>query len=64
MATMICWNHARVRVPRCSECDTPLEFTGRNTAYCPSCDTCPTCECPNADGFQHYAGCTDAQEEN
>ena len=44
----------------CSECDEHLLSTGRYTAYCPSCMTCPTCGCPAADGFAHYAGCEEA----
>lgn len=47
----------------CTECKTPLEQTGRNTYYCPVCNTCPECDCPDADGFQHYAGCSAAAIE-
>lgn len=43
----------------CRECEDHLESTGRYTAYCPSCDRCQECECPNADGFSHYAGCSE-----
>lgn len=45
------------RAITCRECDTICEQTGRNTWYCPDCDTCSVCGCPNADGFSHYAGC-------
>jgi hypothetical protein len=44
----------------CSECDEHLLSTGRYTTYCPSCDTCPSCGCPNTDGFQHYEGCQES----
>ena len=44
----------------CSECDEHLMSTGRYTTYCPSCDCCAECECPSADGFEHYTGCTQA----
>lgn len=42
---------------RCRECGEHLLNTGRYTVYCPSCDGCPECGCPAADGFSHYAGC-------
>ena len=42
---------------QCRECGEDLMSTGRYTVYCPSCDVCPDCGCPNADGFAHYAGC-------
>jgi hypothetical protein len=45
----------------CRECDSHLESTGRYTTYCPSCDTCPECHCPNVDGFAHYAGCKESE---
>jgi len=45
----------------CIQCGAHLECTGRYTVYCPSCDVCPSCGCPNADGFQHHLGC---QEED
>jgi hypothetical protein len=45
----------------CRECGEHLLSTGRYTVYCPSCDTCPTCGCPNADGFSHYLGCADTE---
>jgi len=48
----------------CAECGEHLESTGRYTTFCPSCDTCPTCRCPNADGFAHYAGCADAPDDD
>lgn len=41
----------------CRECGEHLECTGRYTTYCPSCDVCPDCGCPDADGFSHNAGC-------
>ncbi len=52
----------------CGECGEHLLATGRYTVYCPSCNTCPECGCPEADGFSHYAGCPtaaalDAEEE-
>lgn len=47
----------------CFECGEQMEQTGRLTWYCPNCDTCPECGCPNADGFAHYAGCEAADEE-
>jgi hypothetical protein len=42
----------------CMECEEHLLSTGRYTVYCPSCDCCPDCGCPAADGFAHYAGCS------
>lgn len=51
------------RVPECRECGTKCEQTGRNTWFCPECDVCPECECPNADGFTHYAGCESAEKD-
>ena len=42
---------------RCRECGTHLEATGRYTVFCPSCDVCAECGCPQVDGFAHYAGC-------
>lgn len=42
----------------CHECSEHLHSTGRYTTYCPSCDVCPECFCPNADGFAHYRGCS------
>lgn len=48
---------------KCFECGEHLLSTGRYTVYCPSCDCCPECACPRADGFAHYAGCTEAREE-
>lgn len=42
----------------CPECGDHLQSTGRYTVYCPSCNTCPECSCPEADGFSHYAGCS------
>ncbi len=50
------------RKATCFECGEDMEETGRNTLYCPSCDVCPECRCPNADGFQHHAGCDMAEE--
>ena len=47
----------------CRECGCQLRCTGRYTTYCPDCDTCPTCHCPRADGFEHNAGCKDAPDE-
>lgn len=47
----------------CRECDTHLMSTGRYTVYCPSCSCCFACGCPDADGFQHYLGCTEARSE-
>ena len=41
----------------CRECDEHLMNTGRYTVYCPFCNTCPECGCPNVDGFEHYQGC-------
>ena len=40
----------------CSECDEHLEQDGRYTTYCPCCNVCPDCGCPDT-GFSHYAGC-------
>lgn len=48
----------------CKECGEHLLSTGRYTTYCPSCDCCSTCGCPNADGFAHYADCTDKGDED
>ena len=28
---------------KCSECDSHLLATGRNTTYCPDCSACPSC---------------------
>lgn len=47
----------------CRECGEHLESTGRYTVYCPSCNTCPECGCPEADGFAHYAGCAEAESD-
>lgn len=47
----------------CRECGAHLLSTGRYTPYCPDCDTCPDCGCPNADGFAHYAGCSLLESE-
>lgn len=47
----------------CPECGANTETTGRDTRYCPDCDTCPTCGCPQVDGFSHYAGCAEAEAE-
>lgn len=47
----------------CTECDTHLESTGRYTVYCPICDVCPECGCPDADGFSHNQGCTALDQE-
>jgi len=44
----------------CFECGEHLLSTGRYTTYCPDCDTCPDCGCPNVDGFSHYEGCETA----
>jgi hypothetical protein len=44
-------------IPKCFECGEDGQQTGRYTWYCPSCNVCPECGCPDADGFQHYAGC-------
>jgi len=41
----------------CSACGSHLQLTGRNTLFCPSCDVCSTCGCPDADGFAHYGEC-------
>jgi hypothetical protein len=49
--------------PQCKECDSFIEYTGRNTPYCPSCDVCPSCGCPQADGFSHNIGCPETSEE-
>lgn len=49
------------RQATCFECGEEMEETGRNTLYCPSCDVCSDCGCPDADGFQHYAGCETAR---
>ncbi len=46
----------------CRECGEHLQATGRYTVYCPSCNCCDECGCPQVDGFTHYAGC-DAYEE-
>lgn len=51
------------KTPTCRECGETCEQTGRLTWYCPSCDVCPECNCPRADGFAHYEGCKDAEEE-
>jgi hypothetical protein len=48
----------------CRECDTHLMSTGRYTVYCPSCDTCAECGCPQVDGFAHYADCTAARDDD
>lgn len=48
----------------CCECGAHLESTGRYTVYCPSCDCCPECLCPNVDGFAHYAGCKAADDDD
>lgn len=53
----------RTRPASCFECKAAMEQTGRNTWYCPDCDTCPDCGCPNADGFAHYAGCPTGDDE-
>jgi hypothetical protein len=37
----------------CRECDAHLEQDGRETTFCPRCDTCP--ECGTFDG--HSGGC-------
>jgi hypothetical protein len=47
----------------CRECGDHILSTGRYTAYCPSCSVCPTCGCPDADGFQHFEGCTETEGE-
>lgn len=47
----------------CRECGEHLMGTGRYTVYCPSCSVCPECGCPRVDGFEHYAGCIEAQGE-
>ena len=46
----------------CHECGEHLSSTGRYTVYCPSCDVCPECGCPNADGFAHYQGCAETED--
>ncbi len=47
----------------CRECGEHLLSTGRYTTYCPSCDVCCDCGCPNVDGFSHYAECNGNKEE-
>ena len=47
----------------CRECGAHLQQTGRYTTFCPSCDVCAECGCPNADGFAHWAGCKAAAYE-
>jgi len=44
-------------VGECEECGDHGLVTGRYTSYCPSCQTCESCGCPEADGFSHYQGC-------
>ena len=45
---------------KCSNCgEHTIKQTGRATLYCDDCNTCPTCGCPDVDGFMHYAGCAD-----
>ena len=41
----------------CEECNEHIMITGRYTRYCPSCDCCIDCGCPNVDGFAHYQDC-------
>lgn len=50
--------------PTCFECGDKMEQTGRLTWYCPSCDVCSECGCPNADGLIHYIGCPIAEAED
>jgi hypothetical protein len=54
--------HGRCLGP-CRECDEHLLCTGRYTVYCSVCDVCAFCNCPNVDGFSHYAGCSEAVED-
>ena len=51
------------KIPTCRECKMTCEQSGRLTWYCPSCDVCPECHCPNVDGFAHYDGCKVEEEE-
>lgn len=43
---------------QCDECGTNLEQSGRLTWYCPTCDVCPECLEPQADGAYHEYGCS------
>jgi hypothetical protein len=42
---------------QCRECDSHLLRSGRETTYCPTCDVCPECGEPQADGNYHAPGC-------
>ncbi len=53
-----------MKKPTCFECDAELEQTGRNTWYCPDCNVCAECGCPDADGFMHYANCNEIGEHD
>lgn len=52
---------------KCFECDAHLLCTGSYTVYCPDCQCCSECECPQVDGFSHYVECqltmTEEEEE-
>lgn len=48
----------------CRECGEHLLSTGRYTTYCPACDTCASCGCPDTDGFSHYEGCPESENED
>ena len=47
----------------CGECGEHMLSTGRYTTFCPSCNVCPDCQCPQADGFAHNQGCESAPAE-
>lgn len=49
---------------KCGECDEHLQLTGRNTSFCPSCNVCSVCDCPQVDGFSHYAGCSESEDDS
>lgn len=38
-----CPESARIKANACRECGDQMDTDGRNTRYCPSCDTCYAC---------------------
>lgn len=45
----------------CKECGAHLVSSGRYTVYCPDCDVCLDCGCPQVDGNMHYSGCAELE---
>jgi hypothetical protein len=46
----------------CQGCSSPLEQTRSGKPYCPLCNACPDCGCPDVEGDQHFDGCPSAKD--